>query len=101
LDLLKAYRDGDFFNAIDWHDTEQFHAYFKSSQAWLTDLEWLDRQVRINYFKRVQAPPIIVLSKRAFGYDLRESQLPHYEPRQYAALRAEVVALPCGGGSNP
>jgi len=43
--------------------------------------------LRINYFKRIQAPPIIVLSKRAFGFDLRESQLPEYQPRAWQVAR--------------
>ena len=58
----------------------------------MADLEWLCQQLRLSFFKRVQAPPIIVLSKRAFGFDLRESQLPVYEPRAYARLRQLVLA---------
>ena len=47
----------------------------------------------MNYFKRIQAPPIIVVSKRAFGFDLRESQGTEYRPRRYAALRAEAARI--------
>jgi NAD+ synthase (glutamine-hydrolysing) len=45
-----------------------------------------------SYFKRIQAPPIIVVSKRAFGFDLRESQLPDYTPKVYAERRKRVLA---------
>ena len=47
----------------------------------------------MNYFKRVQAPPVIVLSKRAFGFDLRETQLPAYVPRVYKSLKKKVLCM--------
>ena len=49
-------------------------------------------QLRGSYFKRIQAPPIIVVSKRAFGFDLRESQLPDYTPNVYHERRQKVLA---------
>ena len=58
----------------------------------MEDLEWVERQVRINVFKRIQAPPIVVLSKRAFGFDLRESQLTGYRPRGYEEARERLLA---------
>ena len=40
------------------------------------DLKWVCQKMKSNVFKRVQSPPIIITSKTAFGYDLRESILP-------------------------
>ena len=91
-DFMQWFLDGDLLARLDWRDELQFQSYFANAREWLDDLEWLDRQVRINYFKRIQAPPIIVLSKRAFGFDLRESQLPEYQPRIYEKLKAAVLA---------
>lgn len=91
VDFLQWFIAGAFFERLGWADQEQFRAYFPDTRSWVDDLEWVDRQVRINYFKRVQAPPIVVLSKRAFGFDLRESQLPAYQPRKYERLRGEVL----------
>ena len=71
------------FSLLGWSERRQFLDYFPSSLDWLEDMDWVWRQYRANIFKRIQAPPIIVLSKRAFGFDLRESQLPVYEPRIY------------------
>ena len=76
---------------IGWNDAPRFREYFPDARAWIEDLEWVDRQVRVNYFKRIQAPPIIVLSKRAFGFDLRESQLPEYRPRIYEELKRAAL----------
>jgi len=91
-DILAWYLDGSLLNALQWRDVERFRSYFADSKSWLEDLEWIVRQLRISYFKRIQAPPIIVLSKRAFGFDLRESQLPGYSPRSYEQRRERVLA---------
>ena len=94
LDFIEWYRAGELLERIGWNDEERFHEYFPEPRAFVADLEWLDTQMRVNCFKRIQAPPIIVLSKRAFGFDLRESQLPAYTPRAYR--RAKEALL--GGG---
>jgi NAD+ synthase (glutamine-hydrolysing) len=44
-----------------------------SREEFLDDLEWLTDKISKNVFKRVQSPPIIVVSKSAFGFDIRES----------------------------
>lgn len=92
LDVMGWLEDGSLFARLEWREPETFLGWFTSTQAWLEDLEWVEGQLRINYFKRVQAPPIIVLSKRAFGFDLRESQLPAYRPRRYAEIRDRLLA---------
>ena len=97
-DLLGWFADGELFSRIGWNDAERFRRYFADATAWVEDLEWLASQVRASIFKRIQAPPIIVLSKRAFGFDLRESQLPAYRPRAYAALRGKVLSMPLEAG---
>ena len=91
VDFLQWFADGVFCEQLGWGDREQLRSYFPDARSWVEDLEWVDRQLRINYFKRIQAPPIVVLSKRAFGFDLRESQLPAYQPRMYEQLKARVL----------
>ena len=91
LDLLEWYREGTLLERIGWDDAERFRAYFPQPRHFVDDLEWIDAQVRINCFKRIQAPPIIVLSKRAFGFDLRESQLPAYTPRAYERAKRAML----------
>ena len=94
LTLLRWLEAGTLLERLEWHDRAALLAWFPGTEALVEDLEWLARQLRVNYFKRIQAPPIIVLSKRAFGFDLRESQLPDYRPRAYAALRERLLAHP-------
>ena len=93
LDFLRWYLQGELFERLEWAERDTFAVYFPTAAVWVEDLEWVDRQLRVNYFKRVQSPPTIVLSKRAFGFDLRESQLPTYRPRDYDALRNRVCQL--------
>ena len=41
--------------------------------------------------KRIQAPPIMSITKRAFGYDHREAQLTPYFSREYYKLKEELL----------
>ena len=43
--------------------------------TFLEDLKWFLAAMDRAVFKRIQSPPIIVQSKEAYGYDIRESQL--------------------------
>lgn len=62
--------------------------------TFVRDLEWFVDLFQRNIFKRVQAPPIVITSKSAFGYDIRESQLPPWRSRRYQRLKDRVVAGP-------
>lgn len=70
---------------LDWYDNSVIEKemkleeglikkYFKNRNEFKKDLEEKWRIYKLSYFKRIQAPPIIAVSRRAFGYDLRESQ---------------------------
>ena len=92
LDLLEWYRAGALPERIGWGDEDRLRAYFPDARAFVEDLEWVAGQVRASCFKRIQAPPIIVLSKRAFGFDLRESQLPAYAPRAWEQAKRALLS---------
>ncbi len=91
-DLLGWFLDGTLLDVLEWDDAARFRDYFPDAKTWLEDLEWVARLLRISYFKRIQAPSIIVMSKRAFGFDLRESQMPDYVPKSYEERRSRVLA---------
>ena len=93
VEFLEWMLEGSFFERIGWNGSNGSLGDFAGAEEWVEDLEWIERQLRVNYFKRIQAPPIIVVSKRAFGFDLRESQGTEYRPRRYAALRAEAARI--------
>ena len=93
-DVLGWFEDGSLFERIGWNEPARFGAWFADTRAFVDDLEWLWRQLAVSYFKRVQSPPLIVLSKRSFGFDLRESQLPVQMPRNWRVLRERVLRMP-------
>lgn len=66
--------------------------FFTSSEAFIKDIERIYSLLKINFFKRVQAPPILTLSKRAFGFDLREAQNGVYYTRKYRQLKEFILS---------
>ncbi len=46
--------------------------YFPSRRAFVENLEWAWRSYNIEY-KRVQLPPVFITSRRAFGFDRRDT----------------------------
>jgi len=62
-------------------------------KEFIKDLEWFDSQLQKNVFKRIQSPPIIITSKSAFGYDIRESILPNIQTRIDETLKKEILNL--------
>ncbi len=65
---------------------------FASPREFVKDLERWWGELHKNYFKRVQAPPIPVVSKRAFGTDLREAVLPAHLTQRYHDLKSRLLA---------
>ncbi len=61
-------------------------------QVFVEDLEWFVRQFYNSVFKRIQAPPIIITSKTAFGYDLRESIGVFQHSARYQELKEKVLS---------
>jgi NAD+ synthase (glutamine-hydrolysing) len=70
---------------LEWYDNniiekemkleeELIKKYFKNRNEFKKDLAEKWKMFKLSYFKRIQAPPVIAVSRRAFGYDLRESQ---------------------------
>jgi len=88
-------------------DPGKLQELFPSSRHFIHDLEKHWRMFSGAYFKRIQGPPIPIVSKRAFGTDLRESLMsPHFTSRYYD-LRAEILSREpariavYGGSFNP
>ncbi|MFO8055090.1 MAG: hypothetical protein R6U19_08035, partial [Bacteroidales bacterium] len=65
--------------------------YFENDKAFVEDVERIWKLYKINYFKRIQAPPIIAVSKRAFGFDLRESQMGLHYTRKYKEMKEKLL----------
>ena len=65
---------------------------FPTPQAFIEDLEkWWRLIAGFAVAKRIQSPPILSISRRSFGNDLREAQLTPYFTRQYETLKRELL----------
>ncbi|EKE27687.1 MAG: hypothetical protein ACD_3C00170G0003 [uncultured bacterium (gcode 4)] len=88
VDILEYYRD--------WRLTEELNLnfkiweYFADAKSFIDDLEKVYRNLGLFFFKRIQAPPIIAVSKRAFWYDLREAVLDDYLLDEYLELKGQL-----------
>lgn len=89
-DILRYYTEGTL-GLIIRYDQKLIDGFFKDAASFIADLEHKWRLYKLNYFKRIQAPPIIAVSKRAFGFDLREAQNGVYYTREYLHLKKEVL----------
>ncbi len=65
--------------------------YYPNAKSFIADLEHKWKGYKNSVFKRIQAPPIITVSRRAFGFDLRESQSGAYFTRRFKALKAQLL----------
>jgi NAD+ synthase (glutamine-hydrolysing) len=74
-DIIGWYQSGKICAELGITE-ELFKSYgLDDPKVFNDDLEWFMRSMRTGVFKRVQSPPILILSKSAYGYDFRESQL--------------------------
>lgn len=86
--VLEWYNSGTLCENLEL-SPELFTKYnLGDRNAFISDLEWLVKNIQRAVFKRIQSPPIIILSKGAYGYDVRESQLPVINTSRYRALKS-------------
>jgi NAD+ synthase (glutamine-hydrolysing) len=88
-DILRLYIDGKLEPALGLEEN-MLSGYFPDSRSFINDLEHKWRLYKSSVFKRIQAPPIITVSKRAFGFDLREAQNGVYFTRGYNRLKQNI-----------
>ncbi|MGK7396891.1 MAG: NAD(+) synthase [Candidatus Cyclobacteriaceae bacterium M3_2C_046] len=90
-DILSLYAKGQLAETLKVEQKLLDQYFNQDHQFFIEDLEEKWRAYKINFFKRIQAPPIIVLSRRAFGFDLRESQNGIHYTRNYLKLKAALL----------
>jgi len=67
---------------------------FPDTAAFIEDLErWWNLYQGIGVAKRIQAPPVLAVTRRAFGFDHREAQIPPFFSSDYLALKKKLLAL--------
>lgn len=94
LDVLRLYKQGIPALAEELGcNPEIISQAFPTAQDFIQDLEkWWRLFSGFSVAKRIQAPPILAISKRAYGYDHREAQMAPYFSREYLILKQELLA---------
>ncbi len=91
VDVLSWYAEGSLCAKLGIPERLLARYGLDEPRAFVDDLEWFSRSMRVAVFKRIQAPPIIVMSRGSYGADIRESQLPRWDGPGYTKARAAVL----------
>lgn len=89
-DILCAYENGTLEHLLGLPNP--ISHYFTSTKQFINDLErWWKSFNGLAVAKRIQSPPLFLISERAFGADLSESQLKPYFSRGYEACKSRLL----------
>ena len=92
-DILEFYIEGNLEEKIGCQKG-LLKKYFKSGAEFLDDLEkWWKQYMGMAISKRIQAPPILAVSRRSFGFGNRESQNRIYYTAKYLYLKNKIFEL--------
>ena len=70
-----------------------YHYGMDKPEAFIADLEWFMNLWTRSIFKRIQFPPILTISRGAFGNDFRESQLGAYRSLDYEMKKQAILKI--------
>lgn len=91
-DILRWYKAGTLAEELGCSRTI-IKESFPDAASFIADLErWWRLFAGFSVAKRIQAPPIMSITKRSFGYDHREAQLAPYFSREFYQLKEELLA---------
>lgn len=89
--LARMYATGELSRDARFGKWLRFYGLDLDPRAFFEDLEWILKQMRISVFKRVQMPPILTVSKGAFGNDFRECQINIELSEEYLDIRERLL----------
>lgn len=89
-EILEEYRRGTLAREIGF--AGRIEDLFKDAAAFVADLErWWNLYQGMGLAKRIQAPPLLAVKRRAFGFDHRESQLGPRYTRRYREIKNRLL----------
>ncbi len=93
-DILLSYQEGTLQALLQL--PHPITHYFADTATFIADLErWWNLQAGFAVAKRIQSPPLIVVSRRAYGGDLHESQIKPYYTTQYEKYKKTLLDTNC------
>jgi NAD+ synthase (glutamine-hydrolysing) len=96
LELFMEYKKQTPEKILELYINKKDVGYFKkygleNPEKFIEHCEWFFCKLYANVFKRLQAPPVLALSKSAFGADYRESQYRYEWTQRYKELRIKIL----------
>ena len=89
-EILTWYAKGELESRIGY--VGRVTDLFPNHAAFVADLErWWGLYQGMGLAKRIQAPPVLAVKRRAFGFDHRESQMGPRYTRRYAELKQRLL----------
>jgi len=89
-DNLRWYLNGELEKELGY--SGDIKALFPNADTFVTDLErWWNLYQGMAIAKRIQAPPVVAVKRRAFGFDHREAQMGSRYTQAYLALKKQVM----------
>ncbi len=90
-EILKWYCDGVLEENIGC-EPGLVSRIFANPKEFVKDLErWWNLFNGIGLAKRIQSPPVLAVSRRAYGFDYREAQNGVYYTREYRRLKEKIL----------
>lgn len=91
-DILAWYAAGTLAEELKLPPDVDLKSLFPTPAAFIADLErWWNLYNGIGVAKRVQAPPVLAVSSRAYGFDHREAIMPATYTERYKELKAKLL----------
>jgi NAD+ synthase (glutamine-hydrolysing) len=89
-DILEWYAAGELEKKIGYAGRVGLH--FPNVRSFIVDLErWWNQYQDMGVAKRIQAPPVLGVKRRAFGFDHRESQMGARYTARYRDLKDRLL----------
>jgi NAD+ synthase (glutamine-hydrolysing) len=89
-EILTWYRDGELESQLGYSGS--IRDDFRDAGAFIEDLErWWGLYQGMGVAKRIQAPPVLAVKRRAFGFDHRESQMGPRYTRAYRRMKDDLL----------
>lgn len=89
-DMMKQYLDGTIYQSELGKWIKYYH--LDNPQNFIEDLEWILNKIDLGVFKRIQTPPVVILSKGSFGNDVRENQVRFEKSATYLSLKKAILS---------
>jgi len=92
-EIIEWYYNRELFKQLGINEPEsKIETIFANSTEFVADLErWWKLFKGMAIAKRVQSPPVLAVSRRAFGFDYRETLNCVYFSRSYEEIKAKLL----------